>query len=77
MTFNNFDDVNGTIIGEEYGQCWVTYDGWQQGDIMYARDYPEADAMCCSVIERLKAELGDNFKVIYPLEKWKFHFDGI
>lgn len=77
MAFNNFDDVNGVIIGGDYGQCWVTYDGRKQGDIMYAQDYPEADAMCSSVVEQLKAELGDNFKLIYPLEKWRFHFDGI
>ena len=73
-----FDDINGQVVGGDYGQCWVTYEGRKQGKTMYANDYPEADAACWTVINRLQNELGENFRSIFPNDKgWKFHFDGI
>ena len=74
----NFEDVNGQIVGSDYGQCWVTYQGRQQGPMMYAQDYPEADKMCIETVERIKSECGEVFDLIYPDKSaWKFHMDGI
>lgn len=71
------DDVNGVIVGGNYGACWVTYDGRKQGSTMYAEDYPDADAQCFALVARMKEDMGEAFKMIYPDEKWMFHFDGI
>lgn len=71
---HDYDVVNGQIIGGEYGKAWVTYDGRQQGKMCYPCNYAEADAMCNSVIERIKKECGDAFKHIYPDEKWAFNY---
>ena len=68
------DDVNGQIIGGEYAQAWVTYDGRKQGPMCYPCTHAEADAMCKSVIERIKNDCGDVFKLVYPDEKWAFHY---
>lgn len=74
----NFDDINGQIIGDDYGQCWVTYQGRMQGQVMYATDYPEADALCYQTVERIRSDCGDVFYLIYPDKNaWTFHFDGI
>jgi len=76
----NFDDVNGEIIGGDYGQCWVTYEGRKQGNICYPSNEKEAYEMCESIIQRFKDECKDEFtfNMIYPnKEGWKFHFDGI
>ena len=73
-----FDDVAGQIIGGDYGQCWVTYEGRKQGKTMYADNYPDADVLCMGVVNRLQDDLGDNFYIVYPNKNgWKFHFDGI
>lgn len=74
-----FDDVNGTIIGGEYGQCWVTYEGRKQGNTMYPSNEIEADTMCQAIIDGYKAESDDFvFNLIYPnKDGWKFHFDGV
>lgn len=78
MTAKNlFDDVNGQIIGGDYGQAWVTYEGRKQGPICYPRNYPEADAMCNEVVQRIKDQCGPAFKDIYPKQEWKFHFDNL
>ena len=73
-----FDDVNGQIVGGDYGMCWVTYEGRKQGQTMYACDYPEADALCFATVERIRQDCGEAFDLIYPDKNaWKFHFDGI
>lgn len=73
----NFDDVNGTIIGGEFGQCWVTYKGKQQGSIYYPVNEVEATRFCDKIVSDIKADCGAVFKLIYPEESWKYHFDGI
>jgi hypothetical protein len=74
----NFDDVNGVIVGSDYGQCWVTYQGRKQGPIMYPRDEVEADNFCQGIVEDIKKDCGSVFIDIYPDTKgWMFHFDGV
>lgn len=72
-----FDDVSGQIVGGNYGQAWVTYEGRKQGPTCYPTSYHEADEMCSSIVARIKSECGYAFKEIYPKEAWMFHFDGI
>jgi hypothetical protein len=78
-TYKDFtDDVSGQIIGGEYGQCWVTYQGRKQGNTGYPANEVEADSFCQAVIDRIKNECGEVFSMIYPDKNgWKFHFDGI
>lgn len=71
------DEVNGQIVGGDYGQAWVTYQGRKQGETCYPRHEGEALAMCHSIIERIKSECGPAFKDIYPADAWMLHFDGI
>lgn len=71
------DDVLGQIIGGDYGQAWVTYEGRKQGETCYPSTYPEADAMCTAIVDRIKKDCGQVFKDIYPKEAWMFHFDGV
>jgi hypothetical protein len=40
----------------------------------YPQTRAEADAMCESVVEGIKKDCGDVFKLIYPDEKWAFHY---
>ena len=72
-----FDDVNGQIVGGEYGTAWVTYEGRKQGNTCYPSNEAEAFAMCEAVVSRIKDECGAAFSDIYPLNKWLYHFDGI
>jgi hypothetical protein len=72
------DDVNGIIIGGDYGMCWVTYEGRKQGNTCYPENEVQADNMCHDIIEGIKTECGTAFSLIYPNTfGWKFHFDGI
>lgn len=73
-----FDDVNGVIVGGDYGQCWITYEGRKQGKTMYPCDETEALEMCTNEKTRIKAECGEAFTMIYPNARaWTYHFDGI
>ena len=72
------DDVNGQIIGGDYGQCWVTYQRRKQGPIMYPENEAEAYKFCQSIIDDIKKDCGRVFDEIYPDKKaWVFHFDGV
>ena len=73
----NFDDVNGQIVGGDYGQCWVTYDGRKQGPTKYPANEVEAELMCMGIIDSIKYECGSVFQDIYPKDAWQFHFDGV
>lgn len=78
--FKPFDDVNGVIIGGNYGTCWVTYDGKIQRGVKHPRTEAEAEAMCRATVQMLKDECPDEgiFNLIYPKkDTWKFHFDGV
>ena len=73
-----FDDVNGQIIGGDYGQCWVTYEGRKQGKMCYPASEIEAWRMCDNVVEDIKKDCGEAFILIYPRsDAWKYHFDGV
>lgn len=78
-TYKDFtDDVNGTIIGGDYGMCWVTYQDRKQGKTNYPANKVEAEQMCSCVVEEIKKDCGEAFNMIYPdKDAWKFHFDGI
>jgi len=77
-TFSPFDDVNGVIIGGDYGRAWVTYEGRKQGRVCYPQTEIEAWQMCDSVVENIKKEYGEAFDMIYPdSSAWKYHFDNI
>jgi hypothetical protein len=72
------DDVNGVLVGGDYGQCWVTYQGRKQGSTGYPSNEVEADNFCQAIIDQIKAECGSVFIDIYPDKSgWKFHFDGV
>lgn len=71
------DSVNGQIIGGDYGMAWVTYCGRKQGKTVYPHNEVEAESMCQSIIDEIKLSCGDAFSIIYPLNEWKFHFDGL
>ena len=73
----NFDDVNGQIVGGDFGQCWVTYDGRKQGSTKYPRHEAEAYAFCESIVQSIKDDCGVVFKDIYPKDAWQYHFDGV
>ena len=72
-----FDCVSGQIVGGDYGQCWVTYDGRKQGQTMYPASRADAEMFCNEIIEKIKRDCGTVFEVIYPEELWRFHFDGV
>lgn len=72
-----FDDVNGVIVGGNYGMAWVTYDGRKQGNTVYPKNEVEADSMLNAIIEKMKLEYGDTFRMIFPEQKWKYHFEGL
>lgn len=78
-TYKDFtDDVNGNIVGGNFGMCWVSYHGRKQGQIMYPSSKEVAESMCQGVVNRIKEECGDVFNVIYEDNgAWKFHFDGV
>lgn len=73
----NFDDVNGQIIGGDYGQCWVTYEGRKQGPTGYPRNEADACSFCEGIVQSIKDGCGQVFKDIYPKQAWQYHFDGI
>lgn len=73
----NFDDVNGQIIGGDFGQCWVTYEGRKQGPTKYPNNELEAESFCLEIVEHIKQECGPVFREIYPKNAWMFHFDGV
>ena len=72
-----FDDVNGQIIGGNYGRSWVTYCGRKQGPTCYPTNEREAYLQCDAIVEKIKEDCGVAFKDIFPLKKWMYHFDGI
>jgi hypothetical protein len=78
-TYKDFtDDVNGQIVGGNYGQCWVTYQGRKQGSTGWPATKDEAEAHCNGVLERIKRECGELFSMIYPDKQgWQFHFSGV
>jgi hypothetical protein len=71
------DDVSGVIVGGNYGMAWVTYDGRKQGGAVYPTNMDEAENMLDKIIDGMKEEYGDNFKTTFPLQKWKYHFEGL
>lgn len=71
------DEVNGVIVGGDFGMCWVTYDGRKQGKTCYPRNEAEAYSMCNEIKDRINRECWQVFKDIFPLDSWMFHFDGI
>lgn len=73
----NYEDVNGSIVGEDYGQCWVTYEGRKQGPTKYPMNEAQAYAFCQGIVQDIKTECGQVFKEIYPNDAWMFHFDGV
>lgn len=72
-----YDDVNGQVIGGDYGIAWVTYDGRQQGGKIYPETRLEADLLLNEIIQGIKEDCGRVFAEIYPAEKWKYHYSGI
>ena len=72
-----YDDVNGEIIGGDFGQCWVTYHGRKQGPTKYPHNELEAWKLCEGIVESIKKDCGIAFDDIYPENAWMFHFDGI
>lgn len=74
----DFDDVNGQIVGGDYGFAWVTYESRQQGPKAPVKTRQEAQAHCESVISEIKADCGEVFKFIYPnAALWRFHTDNL
>lgn len=71
------DDISGVIVGGEYGTCWVTYDGRKQGGTKYPSNEIEALNFCAAIKKEIMDSCGGVFKTIYPLNAWKFHFDGV
>ena len=71
------DDVNGQIIGGDYGQCWLTYEGRKQGPTLYARSAVTAQELLAAEHRRIKAECGEAYRDIYPAPKWAHNFRGI
>ena len=51
-----YDDVNGQIIGGDYGLCWVTYEGRKQGSTGFPTNEIEAERFCLGVVERIKID---------------------
>lgn len=73
----HFDDVNGQIIGGNYGQAWLTYDGRRQGKTIYPKNREEADRLLHGMVEDIKKECGSAFTAIYPSQKWRYNYSGI
>jgi hypothetical protein len=72
------DDVNGQIVGGDYGRAWVTYCGRNQGAMCYPKNETQAKAMCEEIKSNINQECGQAFDLIYPKsDGWLFHFDGI
>lgn len=69
-----FDDINGTIVGGNFGECWLTYNNKIQGQIMYPSNRIEAHKMCNQKFDQIKSECLEVFKIIYPLDKWEFNY---
>ena len=58
----NFDDVNGQIVGGDFGQCWVTYKCRKQGPTKYPMHEAEAYAFCDGIVQSIKDDCGAVFK---------------
>ena len=71
------ENVNGQIIGGDYGQCWLTYEGRKQGPTMYARSAVTARDLLAAEHARIKAECGQAYRDIYPAPSWANNFRGI
>ena len=71
------DDVSGQIVGGNYVMAWITYDGRKQGKTVYPKNLSEGDSLLSEMLNEMKKDHGDNFKTIWPEQKWKFHFEGL
>jgi hypothetical protein len=71
------EEVNGQIIGGDYGQCWLTYDGRKQGPTLYARSAVTAREALAAEHRRIKDECGAAYADIYPAPLWAHNFRGI
>lgn len=65
------DDVRGTIIGGSYYHWRLFYDGRPQGQRMHAYTEQDAENAGKAAFERVKAECGKAFDMIYPLYAWE------
>jgi len=75
---NKFDDTNGQVIGGEYGQAWLTYEGRKQGATIYPASREQANAELAARLNEIKADCGEAFRAIYPKANcWQFHYSGI
>ena len=72
-----YDDPIGQIIGEYYGECWLTYEGRKQGPTMYARSAVTAQELLAAEHARIKAKCGQAYRDIYPAPSWAHNFRGI
>lgn len=69
------DDVNGQIIGGDYGQAWISYCGRKQGQTVYPSNESEAYLLCDEIKSKIESDCGEVFNVIYPLkDKWVYHY---
>ena len=64
------DDVNGQIVGRDYLQCRLTYEGRQQKTF-----YAETEEQALAIATRLKREklsaCGAAVMDIYPNDSWE------
>lgn len=64
------DDVSGVIVGGDYMQGFLTYEGRKQGSDMYAVNEDALKVLANEKWNSIKKEHGQVFRDIYPSNAW-------
>ena len=65
------DDVCGQIIGSIASVGFLSYDGRQQGQTIYAENESELKRKAEVMKNEIINDMGEAFKLIYPGDNWK------
>lgn len=68
---NRDEDVSGQIVGGEYVQGAVYYDGRKQGRCLYGRTDEELRRQADAFIAEKREECGQAFAMIWPKPLWE------
>lgn len=73
---NYIDDVRGQIIGGDYGEAWLTYEGRKQSETFHAMNETEAVNMAKNWMKEQK-ERGCFYEIWPNKNGWRLCMEGI